>query len=284
MPYGARSAPLPAMSSLQSATHLKGGAGLSVLLDEAHGQHRWVGRPTVTIGYERALEAIRAFARVASSLRDELTREVLDAHGVLVLSVTFERDLTSGECSAIAVWIEEGHGLLVPGTYLFERHHETNLNSLLRRLGVRLFPDLFMPVRKDDDTSCQRQAIGVDRELAVTADLRAAPEGHPILDGVRHVAFQSPCTVEAEGRPELVAEHGAACSKMKAIGHSEDEADRLILIEEYRIVSRSHLPFLFTSRAGLGRVVAIGPWKIFLSEFAADGHADNCKPSRNCSL
>ncbi|WP_165248054.1 hypothetical protein [Paludisphaera soli] len=261
---------------------VEGRPGVSLLLDEAHGQDRWVGRPTASIGYSRALEGMRGVAPFASNPQSELTREVLDPFTVLVLPVTLRADLTPGECSAIAAWVEEGHGLLALGTYLMERHHETNLNALLRRLGVRLATDLIMSTEKDDYLSCRKQVIGVDRSLAVTTDLRAVPEGHPILDGVRSVTFQSACTVEAEGGADLLVETDAVCSRMRARGRSEDDTDRLILVQDYTVESRGHLPFLVASRAGRGRVIVVGAWKVFLNEFVGDEHTDNDKLFQNC--
>ena len=207
---------------------------------------------------------------------------MIDPHRVLVLPLTLKADLNSDECNAIATWVEEGHGLLALGTYLMERHHETNMNELLRRLGLQFSHDLIMPDGKDDDRSCRKQAIGVDRSVAVMTQPRGNPAGHAILDSVGTISFQSACTVESEVTTDLVVETEAVCSRMNANGRREQESNRLMLIDDYVVQTRGHLPFLVALRAGLGRVVALGSWKIFLNDFVDDPQLDNKRLFRNC--
>ena len=188
--------------------------------------------------------------------------------------------LTNSECDAVTRWVSAGHGLLVLGTYLMEQHHSTNLNRLTGPMGVDFSLDIITPRIKGRLTG-RSGGMRNYRNSVITTQPVGSPDGHPLLQGVQTVSFESACSInEREGQSELAVMTGEKCSTVEALGPKDPEG-KILYIEGWKLLAHTQPCFMLAmSRAG--RVVGIGSWKIFLNRFVDNPQLGNKQLFENC--
>lgn len=254
--------------------------GINILFDQAHGQTKWFSSPTPLAGYKSALDTIKSFTRVNTNEQSKFTEHLLKQYKLLILPTPFRDIVENSEYESVAKWVSEGGSLLVFGFYLMESHHDLNLNRLIRRFGFEFSHDLIMPTGKEDFRSCMKQAFGSHRDLWIITNPHGSARAHKLLKGINSIAFQSSCSIDYAANVDLVVSTASECNIMKAKGF-KDESGRLVQIRDYYVDKHIAPQYMVALKHGLGKIIGIGSWKMFLNEFVDDPSLDNKKLFKN---
>lgn len=255
----------------------------SVLVDVAHGQDRWSEPLTEDRGLRRAAELAKGQGfTVTFQTSGPLVLAGLWQHRALILSIGPQGRglLAADEVQAVRQFVQEGGGLLALSTYAGDWHHQANLNDVLNPFGLSFNRDLVMPETAvaragRDDGRTQVYQHSPDSVFVVPA--RPADRSFAdLVQGVRQLLTLSSCSIGVAGTARAVV--------------SSVETSRLFdprplgagyLIDRWEAGRRESADVVAAS-AGAGRVVAVGGFKMFLSEFLDHPGYDNARLFENC--
>ena len=141
-------------------------AGAGVLIDTSHGQASWpLGRLAPTLLAD--LDTIRSAFEIADHVTiahiehaDQIWRHDLARWSGLVVAIPNHTRFGAHAMAEIEGWVRAGGRLLLLGFELGDRHHESNLNELAERFGIRFNSDIVAP-RPDYDGKPYGAAIDV---------------------------------------------------------------------------------------------------------------------------
>jgi hypothetical protein len=238
-------------------------AGAGVLIDTSHGQASWpLGGLAPTLLAD--LDTIRSAFEIADHITveriehpDQIWRHDLAAWPGLVVALPYRTRFGTHAVREIEEWVRAGGRLLLLGFELGDRHHESNLNELAERFGIRFNSDIVAP-RVKYEGKPYNQAVDVARGESADALLSG-------LSSTRVWNAQSIST-EPGGRPFIsLAELG--------IAHLTDESTRyndggwhIPADQKFKTSpappDRHLAAFAPSDLAGLGQVLAFGTWQL----------------------
>ena len=252
----------------------------TVVFDESYNQERWYGKPLVSAGYSRIAELVATDYTVRTNADGYSSCAAIPPRAILIMPTPFGTLVDDREYEEITQWVNRGGRLVLFGIYLMEAHHYNNFNRLSRRLGFEFTHHLTMPRGHEDLRECLDQAFPcAQRAYWVQTALVGQPSPSPLLDGVQTVAFTSSCTIESAVEPDITVTTAEEVALLHALCHRNPGGERLQL-QDYVLDKYASVPILIAQRYGMGRVVAIATWKIFINELVADNN-DNLKLFEN---
>jgi hypothetical protein len=191
-------------------------------------------------------------------------RAEIERCAALLVALPFDSLLSRDEIDFIDAWVLAGGGLLLLGNYAADTHHMSNPSALARRFGLQFANDLVLPAEHSTESDARVQTRSLNADLAI----KVTPAGdarHPILRGIREVAFLSACSVEivadVEGTAEYLLSAPATSAVMRPRG-VVDEDGWMPAIERWELAQHAPAPLLAACRHGQGRVVIAGSRKI----------------------
>jgi hypothetical protein len=257
----------------------------SILIDEAHGQLKWLLPPTIDQGYHRAALLSRDHDILFRAWTDgELPVAINPQEYAAVILVNAPHGrfhLTEEEVRALKRYVADGGGLMAMATYTGDWHHESNLNEVVGEFGLEFNRDLIMPAtavanESRDDGRYQVSEYGpgsafdVEAVPVVDAHSQAPTKTVPMLvDGVRSVLTLSSCSVGVSGGAEVV---------LRSVDTSQTFVPLLgvgVAINRYKARDSGPADLLAVSERGAGRVAAVGGFKMFLDRFMTHPDYDN---------
>lgn len=205
-------------------------------------------------------------------------RAMIERCATLLVALPFHSLLSRDEIDFVDTWVLAGGGLLLLGNYAADMHHMGNPSALARRFGLQFANDLIMPAGHSTESDARIQTRSLNAELATKVTL-AGNERHPILRGIREVAFLSACSVEivadVEGTAEYLLSAPATSAVMRPRGIVDDDG-WMPAIERWDLAQHPAAPLLAACRHGQGRVVVAGSRKICTLDYG-----DNAALVRN---
>jgi hypothetical protein len=228
---------------------------LPAAVDMSHGQGEWDGLRDALLASHPDLVVLEQGASPGWN--------ALGRARVMIIPPPFRSQLTPEEVSRVRKAVERGSGLLLMGCYAADTHHGGNPTRLARQFGFAFGDDLVMPKGVNGD-DCRRHVFRLEDALAVSTDV-GDPAGHPLADPLVRPRFLSSCTVDVGSAPGL--EFVLKSDPSAGVWHPEgplgaDEWKRQI-IERWVPAATGAVPLLAASRAGRGRVVVCGTWKLW---------------------
>jgi hypothetical protein len=257
-----------------------------VLFDEAHGQGKWFGcQPTVGRGYRRIADVIsRDYIVERLTEGEEISLSRLQGYAALVLPIGPMGicRLSDEELRATVEYVDQGHGgLMVLGTYTGDWHHQANLNNLIASYGISLNTDHVLhqgAIPGDCWRLCHSCDVGDGLVVTVqpggdgghrdNADTRTE-----LLRNVRRVVTLSSCSLYAENR-DTVLDSGPESVVFKPVPIGGGTA-----IQGW--IEEGPGPATLIAASRTSRVVVVGGWKTFLTEFVDEPECDNLRLFQN---
>jgi hypothetical protein len=191
-------------------------------------------------------------------------RAEIERCAALLVALPFDSLLSKDEIDFLDAWVLAGGGLLLLGNYAADTHHMGNPSALARRFGMQFANDLILPTERCSESDARIQPRSLNADLAIKVTL-AGDERHPILRGIREVAFLSACSVEivadVEGTAEYLLSAPATSAVMRPRG-IVDEDGWMPVIERWELAQHAPAPLLAACRHGRGHVVVVGSRKI----------------------
>ena len=241
-----------------------------VALDLSHQQRKW--------------DRFAAFAGQPGWQFQIIDQGILQQHAeiercaALLVALPFDSLLSRDEIDFLDAWVLAGGGLLLLGNYAADTHHMGNPSALARRFGMQFASDLILPAEHSSESDARIQPRSLNADLAIKITL-AGDARHPILRGIREVAFLSACSVEivadVEGTAEYLLSAPATSAVMRPRG-IVDEDGWMPAIERWELAQHAPAPLLAACRHGKGRVVVAGSRKLCTLDYA-----DNAALVRN---
>ncbi|HEX5690637.1 MAG TPA: hypothetical protein VFX76_11575 [Roseiflexaceae bacterium] len=241
-----------------------------VAVDLAHQQHKW----------DRFAAFVRQSGQGFQAIDQSVLaqRNLIERSAVFVVAPPYHALFTRDEIAYLADWVLGGGGLLLFGAYAADSHHMSNPSALARRFGLRFNDDLVLPAGRESELDARMQVRSLNADLAVKV-APAADTRHPILQGIREVAFLSACSIaiaaDPEGRSEYLLHAPAASVVMQPRGVA-DEDGFMPAIERWEMIHQAPAPLAATTRYGKGRVAIAGSWKLCTLDYG-----DNAKLLQN---
>jgi hypothetical protein len=246
-----------------------------ILLDLSHRQSEWSrSRPSVF-----KLSTPTYLYRVVPAQEDQkwdiidiadskqITEQNLRPWPGLILGLPYHSQLTDFACDEIVRWVHEGGRLALLGYELGDRHHESNLNKLADRFGIRFNSDIVAPPGWSGGKPYGSQVV-------IEVDQSASP-----FEGVQSLCLRNVCTLSHEPGATVLAHVGRnTLCRLTAQAGLYDSAGWLRGgNQEFEMIEQaSWIPLMTTAPKGLvgeGEVLALGTWDVVGS---ADGfEADN---------
>lgn len=252
----------------------------TVIFDESYNQERWYGKPLVSAGYSTIAELVATDYTVRTNTDGYSSCAAIPPRAILIMPTPFGTLVDDREYEEITRWVNRGGRLVLFGTYLMEAHHYNNFNRLSRRLGFEFTHHLTMPRGHEDFQECLEQAVKcAQRAYWVQTALIGQPPLSPLLDGVQRVAFTSSCTIESAIQPDITVATAEEVALLHGLIYKEPGGGRLLL-RDYVLDKYASVPILIAQKYGMGRVVAIATWKIFINDLVADNN-DNLQLFQN---
>ncbi len=252
----------------------------TVVFDESYNQERWRGKPLVSAGYSRIAKLVAADYTVTTNADGYSSCAAIPPRAILIMPTPFGTLVDDREYEEIMRWVNRGGRLVLFGTYLMEAHHYNNLNRLALRWGFEFTQHLTMPRGQEGFHECLRQSIECEkRAYWVQTALIGQPSPSPLLDGVQTVAFTSSCTIESAVEPDIIVSTAEEVALLHGLIYKSPGGRRLQL-RDYVLDKYASVPILIAFKYGMGRVVAIATWKIFINDLVSDNN-DNLKLFQN---
>lgn len=234
--------------------------GSDILLVAAHGQSDWMGLSAWAAGSARPVQVIEQ-PLDSAALAEIGTR-------VLILALPRNHFFSDAELKAIPSWVESGGGLFFLGYYAADLHHGSKPNALLRTWGVELRDDVLLPDRIPAE-DVRRHVFSADTVYAVSAR-PAQGAGHELVRNVSRVQLLSAASLDITrilAPPEVVLEAESSTKRWIPEG-PRDGRGLMPIIEAWQPDSVGAAPVLVAFRAGRGRVVVSGSWKLLTIDSA----------------
>jgi hypothetical protein len=191
-------------------------------------------------------------------------RAEIERCAALLVALPYHHVLSREEIDFIDAWVWAGGGLFVLGNYAADTHHGSNPSALARKFGLQFANDLILPAERSSEQDTRSQPRSLNADLAVKIQL-AGDERHPILRGIREVAFLSTCSVEIIADPQGTAEYllnALATSAVMQPRGPVDEDGSMPVIERWELARHAPAPLLAACQHGKGRVVVAGSRKL----------------------
>jgi hypothetical protein len=227
-----------------------------VALDLSHQQRKWDRFAAF------ASQAEWQFQIVDQGIIEQ--RAEIERSAALLLALPFDSLLSAEEIDFLDAWVLSGGGLLLLGNYAADTHHMGNPSALARKFGLQFANDLILPAERAAESDARIQPRSLNADLAVKVAL-AGDQRHPILRGIREVAFLSACSVEIVANIEGTAEYLLSAPATSAVMRPRgivDEDGWMPVIERWELAELGSAPLLAACRHGKGRVVAAGSRKL----------------------
>lgn len=238
-------------------------AGAGVLIDTSHGQAGWpFGDLAPTLLAD--LDTVRSAFDIADGVAiehiehpDQIWRYDLAPWPGLVIALPNHTRLGTHAIREIEGWVRAGGRLLLLGFELGDRHHESNLNELAERFGIRFNSDILAP------TPIYK---GKPYEDAIDVALGASDD--PLLSGLSSVRVQNAQSVSTEpgGRP-LISLPGLGIARLTDDSARYNEGGWHITPNQQFTTAPSPpdrylAAFAPRALAGRGQVLAFGTWQL----------------------
>jgi len=123
----------------------------------------------------------------------------LNRVSTLVMALPYQSQFSDDEATTVRMWVDSGGSLFLMGYYAADTHHSSNPSRIAREFGFEFRDDLVMPAGATE-TDCRLHVFNNDERLAVQLDV-SERNTHPILNGIKRLAFMSSCSIVAEGGP-----------------------------------------------------------------------------------
>jgi hypothetical protein len=191
-------------------------------------------------------------------------RAEIDYSSALLVVLPFDSVFTQEEIDYLDAWVLAGGGLFLLGNYAADTHHMGNPSALARRFGLQFANDLVLPAERVSESDARVQPRSLNADLAVKIAL-ADDQRHPILRGIREVAFLSACSVEIIADPEGTAKYLLNAPATSAVMQPRGIVDQdgwMPVIERWELAQHAPAPLLAACRHGKGRIVVAGSRKI----------------------
>jgi len=259
-----------------------------ILLDLSHnqtGSHDQKGwDPLINVGYLR-IKGIATGMGWNVEERDTaglLTSDFQGA-GALLLVCPKKVPLTKDEIRNVRTYVRSGGCLLALGFYC-EPHHKTNFSELMKLFGIHFSPDLLLPPNSESIDG-HSQAYGIRPQYVVRVNADVMPSPDPLLENVKTIGLLSSCSLEITkpGKVRVVLHSGQEQLIWKPDPKEiEDDADGYWdKIAAYNPSQEKERPIIAKAAVELGKVVAIGTWKVFHDYFLDNPEFDNGRLFRN---
>lgn len=260
-------------------------SGKGVLLDISHRQDEWPRSRQKTLFYQlhgmtHALDFDAGFITEP----EQFCAHGLDAwQGLLMPMPWHYRDMHDDVIEAIVRWVRQGGRIALLGFELGPRHHESGINPLAERFGLRFNADIAVP---DDYARRLQKNVAnwlEDGETLPYADWSAGNKpyknpvnyevneaAHPVLAGVRTLCWPSTCTVTSEpGSRTLVALGHNWLGRMMETSAQYDLSNETLNTGSDRFFFIPNLPWWPVAAAAprdlvnnRGGAIAIGTWDV----------------------
>ncbi len=269
-------------------------SGKGVLLDISHRQAEWPRSRRNTI-FSRLRSMAGALGIDAGFITEptQLCEGRLSAwQGLLMPMPWHQRDMRDDVIEAIVRWVRDGGRIALLGFELGPRHHESGINLLAERFGLRFNTDIVVP----DDYATRLQkgvANWLDAGEALPhatwsagnkpynnpVDYEVSEGTHAVLAGVQRVCWTSACTIAAEpGARALVSLGRNWLGRMMETSAQYDLQTEVLNTGSDRFYFIPNLPWWPVAASApsdlvnnRGDAIAIGTWDL-LTHASAKNH------------
>jgi hypothetical protein len=269
-------------------------SGKGVLLDISHRQDEWPrSRPNTLFNRMQDLARGQGFDDGFVTEPAQLCDGGLATWQGLLMPMPWHcREMHDDVIEAIVRWVRAGGRMAVLGFELGPRHHESGINRLAERFGLRFNSDIAVP-----DDYARRLQKGVANWLEAgealpyadwsagnkpyknAVDYDVDESAHPLLAGVQRVRWPSACTVTAEPGSRMLVSLGRNwLGQMMETSAQYDLAREALDTGSDRFFFIPNLPWWPVAAAAprdlvnnRGQVIAIGTWDV-LSYASSENH------------